>query len=249
MFERKPRLSYFLLGLFTGALVGGITVYHNAVITNENKISVNLIPKIVSQVVNALKIKNKEKPNTDDGFTPDLTNAEEDKEQKNSILANDNQSLNEYVQDTLKNQTNDSNARSEINVEENNLVIKKDKLIASKEVSVLPLDFDQELLNHSTKADSLLSVVSDTRLDHNSNVQKVVVEFWESPINYKGYMDAGNKLILYGLDEQASFKLATYKNTLFIKYHNEVYELNSNHSYNNFSPCHKHFIIEAMNKL
>ena len=63
MFEKRPKLSFFILGMFFGALSGGIIVYYNSVITNENKISVNLIPQIVKQVIGV--INNKSENSTD----------------------------------------------------------------------------------------------------------------------------------------------------------------------------------------
>ena len=66
MFEKKPKLSYFVLGMFFGALCGGILVYYNSVITNENKISVNLIPEIVKQVIGVINTKSEQKKDTTD---------------------------------------------------------------------------------------------------------------------------------------------------------------------------------------
>lgn len=57
MFEKRPKLSFFILGMFFRALCGGILVYYNSVITNENKISVNLIPQIVKQSMESLMLR------------------------------------------------------------------------------------------------------------------------------------------------------------------------------------------------
>ncbi|MFY8028256.1 MAG: hypothetical protein ACOVPB_03705, partial [Bacteroidia bacterium] len=66
MFEKKPKLSYFVLGMFFGALCGGILVYNNSEITNENKISEKLIPQIVNQVIGVINTKSEQKKDTTD---------------------------------------------------------------------------------------------------------------------------------------------------------------------------------------
>ncbi len=50
------------------------------------------------------------------------------------------------------------------------------------------------------------------------------VEFWQSPINFKGYKFIGNTIQLYGLDVK-NIKLYDVNNTVYIKVINTVYKL------------------------
>lgn len=68
--------------------------------------------------------------------------------------------------------------------------------------------------------------------------QQVVVQFWQSPINYKGYKFDGRKLELFGLD---SFEIATLKYRvvdanlrvyeIYLKYGNDFFRLEDNNRY------------------
>ena len=96
MFEKRPKLSFFILGMFFGALCGGILVYYNSVITNENKISVNLIPQIVKQVIGVINNKSE---NTSDSLKSNINISQNLTTVDSSYTVTSN-SLTEYVNPT-----------------------------------------------------------------------------------------------------------------------------------------------------
>lgn len=51
----------------------------------------------------------------------------------------------------------------------------------------------------------------------------MLVEFWKSPLNYRGYKMSHNKLVVYGLDQVESFSLHSDGKTFFIKYFDNYY--------------------------
>ena len=53
------------------------------------------------------------------------------------------------------------------------------------------------------------------------------VEFWVSPINYRGYKMSKNKLILFGIDEPEAVKLYRVKDALYMSYLKDYYRLNT----------------------
>ena len=53
------------------------------------------------------------------------------------------------------------------------------------------------------------------------------VEFWVSPINYRGYKMSKNKLILFGIDEPEAVKLYRVKDALYMSYLKDYYRLNA----------------------
>lgn len=69
---------------------------------------------------------------------------------------------------------------------QNDITVKKDELLLRKDI-VLNIPAD-------TKLDSLMGVNP-----RNTDEQKIAVEFWKSPINYRGYKRSPNKIVIYGV--------------------------------------------------
>jgi hypothetical protein len=78
-----------------------------------------------------------------------------------------------------------------------------DKRIASMKLNIV-------YLNNQIVSDSLLkSALNITDIQN----RKIIIEFWESPINYTGYKLSKSKLIVYGLSPQFEYNI--YKNGAF----------------------------------
>ncbi len=58
----------------------------------------------------------------------------------------------------------------------------------------------------------------------NQSITKYTVEFWQSPLNFKGYKFVGNTIQLYGLNEKG-IKLFTLNNTTYLRANGAVYPL------------------------
>lgn len=62
------------------------------------------------------------------------------------------------------------------------------------------------------------------------------VEFWQSPIHYKGYKYNGRKLILYGVAVGSKPTLAQYETGLLMFWNGKYYQLQRNEVFNAFEP-------------
>ena len=51
------------------------------------------------------------------------------------------------------------------------------------------------------------------------------VEFWQSPINYKGYKMTKNKVVLFGINAGDVIKLFLLEDNIFIKHNQNYYKL------------------------
>lgn len=109
------------------------------------------------------------------------------------------------------------------------IIVKKDKLVYSTLVKAKP-----EIPVNGVK-DSLITEISGTQRDEERN--EYTVEFWESPINYKGYKMANRKLILFGLPEPYDNIAVLYSDKKVYFLHNNIRYLIEN-SYN-FKPLEK----------
>jgi hypothetical protein len=244
MFEKKPKLSYFVLGMFFGALCGGILVYYNSVITNENKISVNLIPEIVKQVIGVINTKSEQKKDTTDiaKQTINIGNSDEvDDESFNESYKADGEQMELNADSSLA----DSGALSE---SEELITVRKEELLTAKEILIQMLDNSSS--NKSNKNDSLLAVVSGTKDESKKNSQqKTLVELWTSPINYRGYQASKNKIIFYGFNDIDELKLYSYKNNMYLRYNEIVYNIELSSDFSNYEKVSDSNILTLINKL
>jgi hypothetical protein len=109
------------------------------------------------------------------------------------------------------------------------IVVKKDELLAARQV-----DLENLSAGITSSKDSLLQKISGVRDDKNIAKQAMSVEFWRSPINYKGYKMAKNKVVLFGIAEQEDIKLYHLDEGVFIKMQQGVYKLDYTNDFRQF---------------
>jgi|GEM_PF-1272881 len=78
------------------------------------------------------------------------------------------------------------------------LNIKRDRMISSRRVSIVYLE----------EAEEKDSVIKDLLGIKENRPAEITIQFWESPLGYSGYKLSRNTLVLYGLSEQ--FKYTIY---------------------------------------
>jgi hypothetical protein len=106
-----------------------------------------------------------------------------------------------------------------------NIVIRKDELLNIRTIELKNLDA-RESMSH---ADSLLEKVSEIKDDRNNyRNQSMKIEFWKSPLNYKGYKLSKYNVILYGLTDTENLKIYTLDGILYMKNASAVYKLDYN---------------------
>ena len=244
MFEKRPKLSFFILGMFFGALSGGIIVYYNSVITNENKISVNLIPQIVKQVIGV--INNKSENSTDTLLNK--INNEQNVAISDSLITNNDKEESQNNNQLNIALDNDSTAAADSIINAESINIKQEELLISKELTIYALETPVQL--KPNKSDSLLAVVSGTKDESKkANQQKIIVELWKSPINYKGYQASKNKIIMFGFTDIQDIKLYGSKSTLYLKHIENVYSINYNTDFSSYEKVSDNNILNQINKL
>ena len=243
MFEKRPKLSFFILGMFFGALCGGIIVYYNSVITNENKISVNLIPQIVKQVIGVINNKSE---NTNDTLSNKINKDQNLAINDSALTKSDNDIAINNNQQNLAVEVDSAAADSSIDAESIN--IKQEELLISKELIIASLE--PNVHTKPNKSDSLLAVVSGTKDESKkANQQKIMVELWKSPINYKGYQASKNKIVMFGFTDIQDIKLFSSKNNLYFKHNENVYAIDYNTDFSSYEKVSDSNILNQINKL
>ncbi|HTF02802.1 MAG TPA: hypothetical protein VK826_02220 [Bacteroidia bacterium] len=95
------------------------------------------------------------------------------------------------------------------------IVVRKDELLAEKVVLLVNLDGTNVI-------DSIRSREAGIKEDPGKSV---TVEFWQSPLNYKGYKLSRSRLVLFGFEAEEQFSLYRLDNVMFMKTSGGVFRL------------------------
>ena len=100
-------------------------------------------------------------------------------------------------------------------------IVRKDELLDIRTLEVLNLQ-QNEISNPS---DSLLQKVSGIKDQKKNIIASFKIEFWQSPINYKGYKMSKNKIVLFGIQPEESIKLYLLNENIFMKLNQNVFKM------------------------
>ena len=123
------------------------------------------------------------------------------------------------------------------------IVVARDELLFIKYIKVSG-SFDGSMAGN--ELDSLLL---DDRSSGNRQKNVVHVEFWRSPINYRGYKFDGSRLILFGIYEYDDFRLLTYDHRLYMKYTSDYYPLRPVADFAALTPVREAALLKELKSL
>jgi hypothetical protein len=126
---------------------------------------------------------------------------------------------------------------------EDNIVVRKDELLATKTIEVIAVG---TVVNHANAKDSLLQKVSGIKDDKNTIKQMLNIELWQSPLNYKGYKMSKYKITLYGIASVETLKIYTLDDVIYLKNGLMFYKLENA---NEFKPYERFTDETVINKL
>lgn len=121
-------------------------------------------------------------------------------------------------------------------------VVKKDELIGSRDFTVINLE-EQDASN---PADSLLEKTSGIKDQGKKILAALKVEFWQSPINYKGYKMTKNKIVLFGINPEENLKLFHTEDVIFLKHNQNYYRLYFTDEYKQFEKVTDALLISKL---
>ncbi len=149
----------------------------------------------------------------EDANTAELNEAKNVSTKKEKVKSADNVFL---VDSSSVSNEGDSSLPSVFNTNgDENIVVRKDEMVAQKVVSLINLDV-------ANAADSIRSKEAGIREEPGKSV---TVEFWESPLHYTGYKLSRSRLILFGVDTDEQVALYRLDNTMYMKIAGGVFRL------------------------
>lgn len=239
MEKQIHRWQNFVIGLLVGVLAGGAIVWLEMRDENRNFLSqilyelntLKLEKKITEEEIEKAKeIQTRQEKPTSGKIQKQKNRNEKKLTTEDTLRAITIDSLYHVVLNS-DSALNDSASGNEVlNVAEvENIIVKKDRLLFSKSIKLTVKD---EIIQENK--DSLVSELSGMNKDENKNDYSV--EFWESPINYKGYKMANKKILLFGIDNFESASLFQADKKIYLKINDSFYQLDETY---NFAPFKK----------
>ncbi len=102
--------------------------------------------------------------------------------------------------------------------EEEEIIVRKDELIFSEMLMIINLDTIKTNLGDSLA--KLAANIKEPAIN-----QFYQVEYWKSPLNYRGYKFSKNKLVVYGIEYIEKGSIYRWKDNFYFKANGKVYAL------------------------
>ena len=112
----------------------------------------------------------------------------------------------------------DSGEQPSQGILEDEVRVKRDRLLGTIGFTLPTLESSRAGSESTRTLDSLLG-------GRHQPFRSLLVEFWESPLNFTGYKMGKNSLILYGLDQIESVSLQMHEETIYLKYYGIYFPL------------------------
>lgn len=119
------------------------------------------------------------------------------------------------------------------------IIVKKDQLIIT--YYLYPTDIRNTISSQNNEiapASSINSVKGNIENEISENVPENIsnytVEFWVSPINYRGYQLLNDKIVLFGIERPDAVELIRSGNKLWMKYGSDYYALEQGEHFESF---------------
>lgn len=119
-------------------------------------------------------------------------------------------------------------------------LVKKDELLYTKTFKLI------ELKNGSSAVDSAMAKAAD--VDPTGLPQNFSVEFWKSPINYKGYKMGRGKIVLFGIYQSNDVSLVSIGNSVFLKNQELYFRLEPTEVFCNLNPVTDKNLLAQLSK-
>ena len=210
----KEKAQVFIIGLAIGLLIAGAFF----ILKLDDYIKELSIYKNVSNTFSSSEARAADP--VEKSADPDDQPKSKVKKAKPETSPEEDITENTVAPDTLKTlQKNDT--LNAISVAGDDIVVRKDELLSTKTMEVQNVGPAVK----PTAKDSLLQKVSGIKDDKNSEKQMFNVEFWSSPLNYKGYKLSKYKMVLYGISSAEGLKVYKLDDAVYLKYQSAVYRL------------------------
>jgi len=224
----KNKVFVFTIGLLAGLTIGvlfSVAIKELIVQFKELHISLNRINLKQSQLSQRLdSIQGK--------LVPDTKKPANTPAQANTKPATPTVAKNNSPQDIKNSDPSKVNTIASIGSEDDsNVVVMTNQLVSVLSVH-LRNDDTNSVNKKSAETDSTLAAMSD--VDNSKVISRYRIEFWKSPLNYKGYKMSDGKIILYGITPDVPVNITLTDNIYYLQVGQSVYKIDFTDDYRPF---------------
>lgn len=206
----KDKLQIFVIGLLMGILLGGgfFLLKLDQYLTNFQFIKSEK-GTISEETVNQMKATENAQKFTKEKLRENQSRKSTASTDTFSTMQSNTRNGKDYLEDSL--------LTDSLDLLDEEIVVRKDELLTSRAVELIYIG--------STKKhkDSLLQKLTGIREGQDNPVYKV--EFWRSPLNYRGYKMSKNKLVLFGIGSTEPIILYKLDDHFYLKHLQNSYHL------------------------
>jgi hypothetical protein len=220
----KNRIAIFIFGLLAGVAVGVIfdvgikTIFRkiselhislSKISSQQDKISQRL-----DSIQGKLKDDKKNLPVAAKGqLKPALTQA--------VSLKGDSSVLKSKQEDDNSGDGIDSSVVLE--GRDSNIVVMTNQLVSVKSLPLKKMDSLTSAQKINSRSDSAIASMSNVDAENDPAFYRI--EFWQSPLNFKGYKMSKGKIILYGINSNAAMRLVKWDDEYYLMSNQSVYRV------------------------
>jgi hypothetical protein len=147
----------------------------------------------------------------------------------------------------------DSDSKKEIGASANNgytlseaddehINVLKEELVGVKNINVRDIAAGS---GYKSVSDSVLSAMSGISTAKKTDF--FMVEFWKTPLNSKGYKMTRNRVLIYGMKENADLVMVKLEDDYYLKNNSEVYRLNYSTDFKPMEKVNESTLLQKLN--
>ena len=115
---------------------------------------------------------------------------------------------------------------------DSNIVVMTNQLVSVKSVAISTLDSLSNSGRVNRKSDSVIAAMSNVSEEQDPHYYRI--EFWQSPLNFKGYKMSKGKIILYGINSNTDTRLVKWDDGYYLMTNQVVYKVEYTDDYKPF---------------
>jgi hypothetical protein len=224
MTEKKVKWMFLLIGLLSGLVIGGVSVrLYTDKVYSEKLITQNVVARLFGKVVGMIYSRDKNKSIT----SPPLNESPRQSISKTDTLKTA-ETQTEITDADHYQSTGDTTHRLVRTSVDDNIVVLEDQLLSTRKI--IPVQITGKIAGLGS--DSLLAEASGIKTEKMSEV--FIIEFWQSPLNFRGYKMGKNKIILYGIDASEPLVLYKINQSIYLNFQRQYVKLEVNYDYKSF---------------
>ncbi|MFN4854908.1 MAG: hypothetical protein ACK5JC_10860 [Bacteroidota bacterium] len=215
---------FLLIGLLGGLVIGGVSVrLYTDKVYSEKLITQNVVARLFGKVVGMIYSRDKNKSLTS---TPINQGPHQSISKPDTLKTADVET--ETADADHPQSLGDTTHRLVRTTADENIVVLEDQLLSTRKM--IPVQITGKIAGMGS--DSLLAEASGIKQEKIS--EAFIIEFWQSPLNFRGYKMGKNKIVLYGIDASEPIVLYRINQSIYLNFQRQYVKLEVNYDYKSF---------------